>query len=269
MLTPACDAPAGLPDPALSASPGLVVRAVCEFGLTALLLLSVVTGVRWLFASDVVGGGGVAFAVLGAGVGALLAVLMLSAPGRCSGGRVNPAITFALWRLGMFRGQDVVPYCVAQLGGSVVGTWPAGLVWGPRGLPAAGRLRGGAARSGVGRCVRGGGRGRGAGRVDAAARRAHGAPGGPKTPPVRRRAPHRARHRGARSAERRIGQSGPAVRPGSAVRGGLAAVDVRGRAGTGGGGRCGDRSGAAHGGGHGVPRGFGRWPWGPFRPRRP
>lgn len=130
-LTPARDATAGLPGPALSPSPGLVVRAVCEFGLTALLLLSVVTGVRWLFAPDGAGGRGVAFAVLGAGVGALLAVLMLSAPGRCSGGHVNPAVTFALWRLGMFPGRDVVPYCVAQLGGSVVGTWLAGLVWGP------------------------------------------------------------------------------------------------------------------------------------------
>jgi len=109
----------------------LLRRAVCEFGLTTVLLLAVVTGVRWLFAPDAAGVGGVAFAVLGAGVGVLLAVLMLSAPGRCSGGHLNPAVTLALWRLGMFPGRDVVPYLVAQLSGSVVGTWLAGLLSGP------------------------------------------------------------------------------------------------------------------------------------------
>ncbi|MFW3462157.1 aquaporin [Streptomyces microflavus] len=45
-----------------------------------------------------------AFALLGAGVGALLAVLMVSAPGRRSGGHLNPAVTLALWRLGAFPG---------------------------------------------------------------------------------------------------------------------------------------------------------------------
>ncbi|MEW1611883.1 MULTISPECIES: aquaporin [unclassified Streptomyces] len=131
-LTPARGAAARVPDlAAASPSPGLALRTVGEFGLTAVLLLSVVTGVRWLFAPAGYGGGGVAFAVLGAGVGALLGVLMLSAPGRCSGGHLNPAVTLALWRLGVFPGQDVVPYVVAQLGGSVAGTWLAGLLWGP------------------------------------------------------------------------------------------------------------------------------------------
>ncbi|QKW42426.1 MIP/aquaporin family protein [Streptomyces microflavus] len=123
--------PADLPSPAAPRSPGLLRRAVCEFGLTAVLLLAVVSGVRWLFAPDGYGGGGTAFALLGAGVGALLAALMVSAPGRRSGGHLNPAVTLALWRLGAFPGRDVVPYLVAQLSGSVVGTWLAGLVWGP------------------------------------------------------------------------------------------------------------------------------------------
>ncbi|WP_237527499.1 aquaporin, partial [Streptomyces sp. SID2119] len=101
-LTPARDAAARVPDPLPSRapSPGLLRRATCEFGLTALMLLAVVSGVRWLFAPDGYGGGGVAFALLGAGVGVLLGALMLSAPGRWSGGHLNPAVTVALWRLG-------------------------------------------------------------------------------------------------------------------------------------------------------------------------
>ncbi|WP_411084282.1 aquaporin [Streptomyces sp. cmx-18-6] len=131
-LTPARTLhPAPAPPLPPASSPGLLRRVSCEFGLTALLLLAVVSGVRWLFAPDGYGGGGTAFAVLGAGVGALLAVLMLSVPGRCSGGHLNPAVTVALWRLGVFPGREVAAYAVAQLGGSVVGTWLAGLVWGP------------------------------------------------------------------------------------------------------------------------------------------
>lgn len=129
-LTPARAAAARVPDLVPSSSPGLMRRAGCEFGLTALLLLAVVSGVRWLFAPDGYGGGGTAFALLGTGVGALLTVLMLSAPGRWSGGHLNPAVTVALWRLGAFAGREVAPYVVAQVGGSVVGTWLAGLVWG-------------------------------------------------------------------------------------------------------------------------------------------
>ncbi|MET9206564.1 aquaporin [Streptomyces bacillaris] len=131
----ASPAPSVLPSPSVSPSPSvppsLVLRVCCEFGLTAVLLLGVVTGVRWLFAPDGYGGGGAAFAVLGAGVGALLAALMLSEPGRRSGAHLNPAVTLALWRLGAFPGRDVLPYCLAQLGGSVAGTWLGAVVWGP------------------------------------------------------------------------------------------------------------------------------------------
>ncbi|WP_345981895.1 aquaporin [Streptomyces sp. DSS69] len=126
-LTPARDAGSAPP----ARSPGLPRRAADEFGLTALLLLGVVSGVRWLFAPDGYGGSGTAFVLLGAGVGALLTALVRSAPGRRSGGHLNPAVTLALWRIGAFPGREVVPYAAAQFGGSVVGTWLAGLVWGP------------------------------------------------------------------------------------------------------------------------------------------
>ncbi|MFH9564718.1 MIP/aquaporin family protein [Streptomyces globisporus] len=125
------------PDAGPGAGPGpdagrgpLLPRAVCEAALTALLLFLIVTAVRWLVGPDP----GVAAArpaVLGAVVGTLLALFMMSPPGRCSGGHLNPAVSLALWRLGVFPGREVVPYAVAQLTGSLFGVWCAGLVWGP------------------------------------------------------------------------------------------------------------------------------------------
>ncbi|NED08729.1 hypothetical protein G3I55_44710 [Streptomyces sp. SID6648] len=117
--------------PGRDAGPGpLLPRAVCEAALTALLLFLIVTAVRWLVGPDP-GAAAARPAVLGAVVGTLLALFMLSPPGRCSGGHLNPAVSVALWRLGAFPGREVVPYGVAQLAGSVFGVWCAGLVWGP------------------------------------------------------------------------------------------------------------------------------------------
>ncbi|MFD4023509.1 MIP/aquaporin family protein [Streptomyces sp. NPDC058576] len=111
--------------------PGPVLpRAVCEAALTALLLFLIVSSVRWLVGPDP-GAAAARPAVLGCVVGTLLALFMMSPPGRCSGGHLNPAVTLALWRLGAFPGREVVPYAVAQLAGSVLGVWCAGLVWGP------------------------------------------------------------------------------------------------------------------------------------------
>jgi glycerol uptake facilitator-like aquaporin len=41
---------------------------------------------------------------VGAGVALLLAGLILSPPGKASGGHMNPAISFAMWRFGIFPG---------------------------------------------------------------------------------------------------------------------------------------------------------------------
>ncbi|MEU2147311.1 aquaporin [Streptomyces globisporus] len=108
----------------------MLPRAVCEAALTALLLFLIVTAVRWLVGPDP-GAAAARPAVLGAVVGTLLALFMMSPPGRCSGGHLNPAVSLALWRLGVFPGREVVPYAVAQLAGSLFGVWCAGLVWGP------------------------------------------------------------------------------------------------------------------------------------------
>ena len=44
---------------------------------------------------------------------------------------MNPAISLAMWRFGVFPGAGVVPYIVAQLLGSILGVVIARIVWGP------------------------------------------------------------------------------------------------------------------------------------------
>ncbi|WP_256259527.1 MIP/aquaporin family protein [Streptomyces mirabilis] len=63
--------------------------------------------------------------------GPLLVALIRSRPGRISGGHLNPAISLAMWRLGVFRGASVLPYIAAQLVGPVLGVSAARALWGP------------------------------------------------------------------------------------------------------------------------------------------
>ena len=44
---------------------------------------------------------------------------------------MNPAISLAMWRFGVFPGAGVVPYIIAQLLGSVLGVLVARAAWGP------------------------------------------------------------------------------------------------------------------------------------------
>src|SRR5258705_11926149 len=68
--------------------------------------------------------------IVGAAVALLLAGLILSPPGKALGGHMNPAISLAMCRLGVFPGAGVVPYAIAQLLGSVLGVLVARTVWG-------------------------------------------------------------------------------------------------------------------------------------------
>jgi len=68
--------------------------------------------------------------LVGAAVALLLAGLILSPPGKASGGHMNPAISLAMWRFGVFPGAGVMPYSIAQLLGSVLGVLAARVVWG-------------------------------------------------------------------------------------------------------------------------------------------
>jgi glycerol uptake facilitator-like aquaporin len=105
-----------------------------ELILTSILLFGVVTIVRWVIGpspiSRVISGIHAELWIVGAAVALLLAGLILSPPGRASGGHTNPAISLAMWRFGVFPGAGVIPYSIAQLLGSVLGVVAARTVWG-------------------------------------------------------------------------------------------------------------------------------------------
>src|SRR5580692_12425677 len=105
-----------------------------ELILTFVLLFGVVTIVRWVICpspiSRAIPGIHAELWIVGAAVALLLAGLILSPPGRASGGHTNPAISLAMWRFGVFPGTGVIPYSIAQLLGSVLGVVAARVVWG-------------------------------------------------------------------------------------------------------------------------------------------
>jgi glycerol uptake facilitator-like aquaporin len=165
-------------------------RAIDEFVLTTALMFLVVTVVRWLrdpASALYIGDLRTALAVIGPLSGAVLVGLILSPPGRRSGGHMNPAVTIALWLMDVFPGAAVLPYAFAQLAGSVVGTALGRLVWGP---VVSGPTVGFTA-------IR---------------------PGLQPSAPVRHRLGGDAVHRRAGTAERRVGQPGPPARPGAVRR---------------------------------------------------
>src|SRR5438445_6968164 len=105
-----------------------------EFILTFILLFGVTTIVRWVIGPSLISRSipqiHAELVLVGAGVALLLAGLILSPMGRASGGHMNPAISLAMWRFGVFPGAGVVPYSIAQLLGSVLGVLAARVVWG-------------------------------------------------------------------------------------------------------------------------------------------
>src|ERR1700722_16392638 len=103
--------------------------------LTFLMLFGVTSIVRWVIGpspiSRMIPQIHAELLIVGATVAILIAGLILSPPGRATGGHMNPAISLAMWRFGVFPGVGVVPYIVAQLLGSVLGVVVARAVWGP------------------------------------------------------------------------------------------------------------------------------------------
>jgi glycerol uptake facilitator-like aquaporin len=106
-----------------------------EAVLTAVLLFGVASVVRWIIGaspiSRAVPGLHLELLLVGVIVGLLLAGLILSPLGKVSGGHLNPAISLAMWRFGVFPGRGVLPYVAAQLTGSLLGVLLARAAWGP------------------------------------------------------------------------------------------------------------------------------------------
>jgi glycerol uptake facilitator protein/aquaporin Z len=96
-----------------------------EAVLTTALLFGVATAVRWVIGPSPVSRAipeiHIELLLVGVAVGLLLAGLILSPLGHSSGGHLNPAISLAMWRLGVLPGRTVLPYGAAQLTGSLLG----------------------------------------------------------------------------------------------------------------------------------------------------
>jgi glycerol uptake facilitator protein/aquaporin Z len=98
------------------------------------MLFGVTSIVRWVIGPSPLSGRvpqiQTELVIVGVSVAILIAGLILSPLGRITGGHMNPAISFAMWRFGVFPGAGVVPYSVGQLLGSVLGVVVARAVWG-------------------------------------------------------------------------------------------------------------------------------------------
>jgi hypothetical protein len=79
-----------------------------ELLLTFCLMFGVTTIVRWVIGpspiSRIIPQIQAELLIVGAAVGILIAGLILSPPGRITGGHMNPAISLAMWRFGVFPG---------------------------------------------------------------------------------------------------------------------------------------------------------------------
>ena len=110
-------------------------NSALELLLTLFMLFGVTSIIRWVIGpapiSRMIPQIHVELLIVGASVGILIAGLILSPLGRITGGHMNPAISFAMWRFGVFPGASVLPYMFAQLLGSVLGVLVASAVWGP------------------------------------------------------------------------------------------------------------------------------------------
>src|SRR5438105_9281168 len=129
------DEPLGPPKEAERVALAQLARnSAFELILTVILLFGVTSIVRWVIGPSLIARVipqiHAELLIVGAAVALLLAGLILSPPGRASGGHPNPAISLAMWRFGVFPGAGVIPYTIAQLLGSVLGVVAARSVWG-------------------------------------------------------------------------------------------------------------------------------------------
>jgi major intrinsic protein len=91
----------------------LFMFCTCSF---ATLLQHPASPVRHFFISGIV-----RRALMGLAIGATVMALIMSPWGKQSGGHINPAMTFAFYRLGKLRPWDALFYGVAQFSGATSG----------------------------------------------------------------------------------------------------------------------------------------------------
>src|SRR6266853_588063 len=112
----------------------LIRNSMLELILTSALLFGVTTFVRFVVGASPISRAlpqiHVQLFLVGALVAVLLSALIVSRPGKISGGHMNPAISLAMWRFGVFPAVGIVPYIAAQLLGSILGVLAARVVWG-------------------------------------------------------------------------------------------------------------------------------------------
>src|SRR6266850_7243648 len=112
----------------------LIRNSMLELILTSALLFGVTTVVRFVVGPSPISRAlpqiHVELLIVGAAVGVLLTGLIKSPLGKISGGHINPAISFAMWRFGVFPAAGILPYVGAQLLGSVFGVVAARAIWG-------------------------------------------------------------------------------------------------------------------------------------------
>ena len=109
----------------------LFMFCTCSF---ATLLQHPASPVRHFFISAIV-----RRALMGLAIGATVMALIMSPWGKQSGGHINPAMTFAFYRLGKIRPWDALFYGVAQFSGATIGVALATLLL--RGAPGDGAVR--------------------------------------------------------------------------------------------------------------------------------
>ena len=91
----------------------LFMFCTCSF---ATLLQHPASPVRHFFISGIV-----RRALMGLAIGATVMALIMSPWGKQSGGHINPAMTFAFYRLGKLHSWDTLFYWVAQFSGATIG----------------------------------------------------------------------------------------------------------------------------------------------------
>ena len=114
----------------------LVRHSALELILTFFMLFGVTSIVRWVIGPSLISRAfpeiPVELLIVGASVAILIAGLILSPPGRATGGHMNPAISLAMWRFGVFPGRGSSPISLLSCLDQFWVSWllePLGVQW--------------------------------------------------------------------------------------------------------------------------------------------